>query len=158
MSTRARPPGHEDWRGAIRLPDRTWVRGRGVRYPLPDGDRPEFGLYLGVDYEPSWEHVWLDWPNHFLPRDHVLAAGVIAEVSERVRDGQRVEVACKEGRMEQWGLGMPKRRTRADKGIGYCTNILRPRYFQERRDQELVTANCRQNEEACRAERETMST
>lgn len=87
-----------DWRNTVALPDGSLVRGRGVRYPLPDGDRPDFGLYLGVDYDPSWEHVWLDWPNHFLPRDHVAAAGVIGEVFERLREGQRVEVACLEGR------------------------------------------------------------
>jgi hypothetical protein len=98
MSAGSQAGRRADWRHTLALPDGTRVRGRGVRDALPDGDRPEFGLYLGVDYEPDWEHVTLDWPNHFLPRDHVAAAGVIGEVSERLRDGQRVEVACMAGR------------------------------------------------------------
>ncbi|WP_455752884.1 hypothetical protein [Streptomyces antimycoticus] len=33
--------------GALRLPDGSWVRGRGLRHPRPNGPLPGFGLYLG---------------------------------------------------------------------------------------------------------------
>jgi hypothetical protein len=37
---------------AIQLPDGAWVRGRGLRHPIPPGSDPTLGLYLGVDYSP----------------------------------------------------------------------------------------------------------
>ena len=39
--------------GAIQLPDGAWVRGRGLRQPIPPGSDPALGLYLGVVYTPS---------------------------------------------------------------------------------------------------------
>jgi hypothetical protein len=39
--------------GAIQLPDGAWVRGRGLRQPIPPGSDPTLGLYLGVVYTPS---------------------------------------------------------------------------------------------------------
>ena len=34
--------------GAIELPDGTWVRGRGLRNPTPDGPTPDFGAVTRV--------------------------------------------------------------------------------------------------------------
>ncbi|MFD0692125.1 protein-tyrosine phosphatase family protein [Actinomadura fibrosa] len=87
--------------GAIRLPDGTWVRGRGLRRPLPDGPLPDFGLYLGSgrlrarhDAELTWPHAWLDWPDFALPRDRDAAVRHIRDLHGRARDGAAVEVAC----------------------------------------------------------------
>lgn len=90
--------GRAGWPGAILLPDGTPVRGRGVRRPTPRGPEPDFGLYLGVDYHPTWTHTRLEWPNYGLPRDTPHTADVIEETFARARDGQRVEVACLAGR------------------------------------------------------------
>ena len=65
---------------------------------LPGGSRPDFGLYLGVDYAPAWEHEVLDWPEFRVPRDAATAAAAIEEAYLRARDGERVEVACRAGR------------------------------------------------------------
>lgn len=85
--------------GAIELPDGTWVRGRGLRNPTPDGPTPDFGLYLGSASlrrrNPiAWAHEWIEWPDFLLPRDSDAAIHQIRALHERARTGQRVEVAC----------------------------------------------------------------
>ncbi|MDF2707971.1 MAG: protein tyrosine phosphatase [Nonomuraea muscovyensis] len=87
--------------GAIRLPDGSRVRGRGLRRPLPGGPVPGFGLYLGSGrlrrrHEGGlhWPHAWVDWPDFLLPRDRDLAVREIGALYERARAGEAVEVAC----------------------------------------------------------------
>lgn len=86
--------------GAILLPDRTAVRGRGRREPLPAGPLPEFGLYLGSlrrrpsEPAPDWPAAWIDWPDFRLPRDEAAAVAAIVDAYERARAGRRVEVGC----------------------------------------------------------------
>ncbi|MFI0447295.1 protein-tyrosine phosphatase family protein [Actinomadura sp. 6N118] len=87
--------------GAIQLPDGTWVRGRGLRKPRPDGPAPDLGLYLGSDrlrrrHEAalSWSHTWIDWPDFLLPRDREQAIEDIRALYERARAGAAAEVAC----------------------------------------------------------------
>jgi Protein-tyrosine phosphatase len=87
--------------GAIRLPDGSWIRGRGLRRPAPGGPSPAFGLYLGSgrlrrrhDGGLSWPHRWVDWPDFLLPRDRAEAIERIRELHDRVRAGAPVEVAC----------------------------------------------------------------
>jgi hypothetical protein len=82
----------------VRLPDGTVVLGRGVTVSLAPSPAPDFGLYLGVDAGATWEHVRLDWPDWWLPRDPEVAARAVADAYERARRGQRVEVACAGGR------------------------------------------------------------
>jgi hypothetical protein len=91
-------PTPDDWRGAIVLPGRTVVRGRGVQHPLPGGREPDYGLYLGVPYEPTWEHGYVDWPDFGLPRDPLAAVRSIVDLHGRARDGERVETACRAGK------------------------------------------------------------
>lgn len=87
--------------GAIRLPDDSWVRGRGLRHPPPGGPRPGFGLYLGSarlrrrhDAALSWPHTWIDWPDFGVPRDRQRAVREIRALHDRARAGTPVEVAC----------------------------------------------------------------
>jgi protein-tyrosine phosphatase len=85
--------------GAVRLPDGAWVRGRGLRNPVPEGADPEFGLYLGSQrlqarHTFGWSHEWIDWPDFGLPRDSSQAVDLIRGLHQRALDGQRVEVAC----------------------------------------------------------------
>ncbi|MFB4304528.1 protein-tyrosine phosphatase family protein [Actinomadura sp. GTD37] len=87
--------------GAIRLPDGGWIRGRGLRRPLPDGPPPDVGLYLGSArlrrrHEPDlrWDAAWLDWPDFLLPRDPDEAVRRIRALHERARSGAAAEVAC----------------------------------------------------------------
>ena len=90
--------------GAIRLPDGSWVRGRGLRDPLPPGPQPDFGLYLGSKswrrkHEPglTWPHLWIDWPDFRLPRDDTDAMHKIGILHEHAVRGEHVEVACGAG-------------------------------------------------------------
>ncbi|WP_020674182.1 protein-tyrosine phosphatase family protein [Amycolatopsis nigrescens] len=87
--------------GATKLPDESWVRGRGLRDPAPAGIVPDYGLYLGGarlrqrhDHELSWPHDWIDWPDFLLPRDRAGAIAQIRALHERARAGRLVEVAC----------------------------------------------------------------
>lgn len=87
--------------GAIRLPDGSSVRGRGLRAPSPAGAFPDYGLYLGTDrlrsrheHELIWPHEWLDWPDFLLPRDGEQAVRLIKALRERAHAGEKVEVAC----------------------------------------------------------------
>lgn len=85
--------------GAVQLPDGGWVRGRGLRNPMPGGPLPEFGLYLGsrrlqAKHAFDWSHEWIDWPDFLLPRDSQRAVDLIRDLHRRATDGQRVEVAC----------------------------------------------------------------
>lgn len=94
----ARDVSPDDWRATLVLPGRTVVRGRGAQHPLPAGSTPEFGLYLGVDYEPSWPHRRLDWPDYGLPEDPLDAADAIEQLYRYARHGRRVETACRAGK------------------------------------------------------------
>ncbi|MFJ6671747.1 protein-tyrosine phosphatase family protein [Actinosynnema sp. NPDC091369] len=87
--------------GSIRLPDGSWVRGRGLRHPLPAGPLPDFGLYLGSrrlrrarDADLTWSHTWLEWPDFRLPRDDAAAVREIRALHDRARAGEAVEVCC----------------------------------------------------------------
>jgi hypothetical protein len=86
--------------GAIQLPAGAWVRGRGLRRPVPPGPVPEYGLYLGSRRfrrrhgEAPWPSAWLDWPDFWLPRDRAQAVERIEELHQRARAGERVEVGC----------------------------------------------------------------
>jgi hypothetical protein len=90
--------------GAIRFPDGTWVRGRGLRDPAPTGPVPDFALYLGSvrlrrRHESSlpWPSEWIRWPDFLLPRDRYDAARSIVGLHDRVRSGEAAEVACHGG-------------------------------------------------------------
>ena len=90
--------------GAIRLPDGSRVRGRGLRRPAPAGPDPEFGLYLGSprlrrrhEAAITWPSAWLHWPDFGVPRDPDEAVARITDLYERARAGERVEVACAGG-------------------------------------------------------------
>lgn len=87
--------------GGLRLPDGVWIRGRGLRRPLPEGPVPDFGLYLGSDrlrrrHESAlpWPQEWIQWPDFLLPRDPDQAVRRIRELHERARAGETVEIAC----------------------------------------------------------------
>lgn len=83
--------------GVLRLP--SGLPGRGLRRPLPEGPRPEFGLYpFGEEQPPvDWGARWVRWPDFRLPRDPADAADAFGEVWRRAA-GERVEVACGGGR------------------------------------------------------------
>jgi protein-tyrosine phosphatase len=91
--------------GATELPDGTWIRGRGLRNPAPDGPVPDHGLYLGGrrlrerhDAAIGWPHHWVHWPDFLLPRDRADAVARIRELHDYARAGHRVEVACHGGK------------------------------------------------------------
>lgn len=86
--------------GVVRLPSGRTVRGRSLRRPVPDGDVPDFAVYL-LGKEPAavpWASRWVRWPDFWLPREPDDARAALREAWERAA-GERVEVACSGG----WG-------------------------------------------------------
>lgn len=85
--------------GVLLLPSGRLVRGRGLRHPLPDCDRPEFGVYLLTKHPVSvpWEVRWVRWPDFWLPVDRNDADDALREAWDRAAD-ERVEIACSGGR------------------------------------------------------------
>ncbi len=85
--------------GVLRLPSGRLVRGRGLRYPLPDGAEPEFGVYLLRRQPPAlpWESRWLRWPDFGLPADEAEVLPALTEAWRRAA-AERVELACEGGR------------------------------------------------------------
>jgi hypothetical protein len=85
--------------GVLHLPSGRLVRGRGLRRPLPNGPRPQFGLYLRARRPPpsTWPSRWVSWPDWWLPLDHNDARAALGEAWDRAA-GERVEVACGGGR------------------------------------------------------------
>lgn len=84
--------------GILRLPSGRLVRGRGLSRPLPDGTRPDFGLYLLGRPPPAvdWESRWLRWPDFRLPAIEAEVLPALTEVWERAA-AERVEIACAGG-------------------------------------------------------------
>jgi Protein-tyrosine phosphatase len=82
----------------LRLPSGRLVRGRGLRYGLPAGPLPQFGLYLQGRPPPpvAWAAQWVRWPDWGLPADPAEARQAIADLWQRAPD-ERVEVACSGG-------------------------------------------------------------
>jgi protein-tyrosine phosphatase len=83
----------------MRLPSGRLVRGRGLRRPLPDGARPEFGVYLLGSRPPAtdWEASWIRWPDFRLPADRAQARQLLERAWARAAT-ERVEIACGGGR------------------------------------------------------------
>ncbi|MEV6398678.1 protein-tyrosine phosphatase family protein [Streptomyces sp. NPDC051907] len=85
--------------GVLRLPSGRLVRGRGLRRPLPPGQRPTYAVHL-LGKPPAdvpWESRWLRWPDFRLPSDPGEAREVLGEAWQRAGE-DRVEVACGGGR------------------------------------------------------------
>lgn len=84
--------------GVIRLPSGVLVRGRGLRNPLPGGEKPDFGLYLRGRRPSamSWEARWVRWPDFWLPTDIREFRLALEEVLLRA-GSERVEIACGSG-------------------------------------------------------------
>jgi protein-tyrosine phosphatase len=74
------------------------VRGRGLRYGLPDGPEPEFGVYLLASRPPAtpWPSRWIRWRDWWLPADLHNVRAAVRELHQPA-PVQRVEVACTGG-------------------------------------------------------------
>ena len=84
--------------GVLRLPSGRLVRGRALLRPTPQGQTPEFGVYLLGEPPPAtpWESRWIRWPDFRLPADRADAHAALTEAWRR-STAERVEVACAGG-------------------------------------------------------------
>jgi protein-tyrosine phosphatase len=92
-------PWKSDMDGVLELPSGRRIRGRGLRNPLPAGQRPSFGVYLLGRKPPEvkWESRWIRWPDFWLPSDRDDAVAGLREALDRSAD-ERVELACSGGK------------------------------------------------------------
>lgn len=115
----------------LALPSGRLVRGRGLRHPLPEGDVPDFGVYLLSAQPPAmpWDARWVRWPDFWLPTDRSDAREVLIEAWGRA-GAERVEIACG-GRRGRTGTalacvavldGVP-----ADEAVAYVRQYYAPR-------------------------------
>ena len=84
-----------DTPGLIRLPSGRLIRGRGLRYDLPEGQTPTLAVHL-TDHqppEPAWESLWVPWRDFWLPADPDDAMRKLRIAYERAAT-ERVEVCC----------------------------------------------------------------
>lgn len=84
--------------GLLRLPSGRLVRGRGLRNPVPTGEKPDFGVYLqGSEPAPAeWESRWVRWRDFWLPSDRRAFVPTLHELLKR-SESERVEIACSGG-------------------------------------------------------------
>jgi protein-tyrosine phosphatase len=84
--------------GVLRLPSGRLIRGRGLRNPLPTGQKPDFGIYLqGKEPAPvEWESKWVKWADFWLPADRVTFVDTLRGLLKRA-ETERVEIACSGG-------------------------------------------------------------
>jgi hypothetical protein len=85
--------------GVLRLPSGRLVRGRGLRRPCPEGELPDFAVYLRIRRPEAvpWAARWVRWPDFWLPADRSDAKDAMNEAWRRA-EGERVEIACRGGR------------------------------------------------------------
>lgn len=85
--------------GVLRLPSGRLVRGRALRKPLPEGPKPQYGIYLlGHLPDPTpWPSDWIRWKDFRVPRSLPNAARLI-RLAWDSSTNERVEVACGGGR------------------------------------------------------------
>ncbi|MGW3494359.1 protein-tyrosine phosphatase family protein [Streptomyces sp. NPDC001020] len=79
----------------IQLPSGRMIRGRGLRYDLPEGQTPTFAVHM-TGYQPldqPWESVWVPWRDFWLPADPMDAIRKLRLAYERAAT-ERVEVCC----------------------------------------------------------------
>lgn len=71
--------------GVMRLPSGRLVRGRGLRWPLPESTLPEFALYVVGRRPPpvQWDARWVHWPDFRLPGDRRDAQAALREGMRR---------------------------------------------------------------------------
>lgn len=82
----------------VEFPDGRRIRGRGLRRPRPDGQDPEFAVYL-LARNPGpfdWTHRWVQWLDFGLPTSADDATAALHEAYERAGT-ERVEIACRGG-------------------------------------------------------------
>jgi protein-tyrosine phosphatase len=79
----------------VEFPDGRRIRGRGLRQPLPDGQEPNFGVYLLARSPPrfEWQQRWVRWPDFRTPASTNEAIAALREAYERSAM-ERVEIAC----------------------------------------------------------------
>jgi hypothetical protein len=58
------------------------------------GQPPDYGLYLDPQWQPPWEHSYLDWPDFGAPDDAGPLFDALRAVRDRARAGRRVEIGC----------------------------------------------------------------
>jgi hypothetical protein len=86
-------PGHRDPvtldGGAV-----VWAVSYDAAAPYDRDEDPDFGLYLDDRWSPPWPHAHVDWPDFGVPADREAVTAALADLLDRARRGERVELGC----------------------------------------------------------------
>lgn len=87
---------HHVHRTVVRFPDGTSVTGVSFSADDPYGrdSPPTFGLYLDHLWDPPWPHTHVAWPDFGVPADGDGLRIALADLLDRSRRGEAVEVGC----------------------------------------------------------------
>ncbi|MEV0689130.1 protein phosphatase [Streptomyces sp. NPDC050388] len=88
-------PWNADTPKVITLPSGRRVRGRGLRYDLPEGQTPTLAVHLTEHQPPEvpWESLWIPWRDFWLPADSMDAMRKLRVAYDRATD-ERLEICC----------------------------------------------------------------
>src|SRR5436309_7018365 len=83
-------------RTPVRLPDGSglMVVSFDPNDPYTREERPDFGLYLDRRWSPPWTHDYVEWPDFGLPANSAELRSQLAQLLERSRRGEQVELGC----------------------------------------------------------------
>lgn len=62
--------------------------------PYTRDEPPSFGLYLDQRWNPPWPHAYVDWPDFDVPTDLDAIRAALADLLDRARGGEKVELGC----------------------------------------------------------------
>jgi hypothetical protein len=62
--------------------------------PYDRDPAPDFGLYLDERWDPPWPHEQVAWPDFGLPGDAGGLRTALADLLDRARAGDQVELGC----------------------------------------------------------------
>ncbi len=80
------------------LPDGTTVWGATLpTHGYGRDEVPDFGLYLDPLWQPPWPHAHLHWVDFGVPDDVPALHAALADILQRAKAGERVEVGCHGG-------------------------------------------------------------
>ena len=83
-------------RSIVVMPDETEVTAVSFdsQDPYARDRAPDFGLYLGPQWDPPWPHHHLDWPDFGVPSDSAPVVAALRSLRQRAHGGKRVELGC----------------------------------------------------------------
>lgn len=76
------------------FPDNTCITASPLAARQEDNSERDFGLYMDVSWDPTWDAELIDWPDFGLPANEAIAVEQIVSAFNRAKSGERLEIGC----------------------------------------------------------------